>query len=241
MTAAGIPRGRFFFSVALVYGIVCNMRIRFFLALLLVGLATPAASQHGSQPLHQHFDNAEQWSKVFDDPARDAWQKPAEVIRALALPPDASVADIGAGTGYFSVRLARAVPRGRVYAVDIAPTMVKHLEVRAQHEKLANLIARQGGADDPRLPQPVDLVLLVDTYHHIGDREAYFRRLRASLTGDGRLAIIDFRPDSPAGPRQGRVAPDTVKAELARAGYRLAAEHGFLPYQYFLVFAPSGS
>jgi len=217
------------------------MRIGFFLGLLLVVLTAPAAAQHGAQPLHQHFDDAERWSRVFDDPARDAWQKPAEVIRALALPPGASVADIGAGTGYFSVRLARAVPEGRVYAVDVAPTMVKHLEARAEREKLANLVARQGSADDPGLPQPVDLVILVDTYHHIGERETYFRKLRASLAGDGRLAIIDFRPDSPVGPRQGRVAPDAVKAELARAGYRLAAEHDFLPYQYFLEFAPSGS
>lgn len=217
------------------------MKIRFFLALLLVGLATPAASQHGAQPLHQHFDDAERWTQVFDDPARDAWQKPAEVIRALALPPGASVADIGAGTGYFSVRLARAVPAGRVYAVDVAPTMVKHLEARAEREKLANLVALHGSADDPGLPRPVDLVILVDTYHHISERETYFRKLRASLAGDGRLAIIDFRPDSPVGPRQGRVAPDAVKAELARAGYRLAAEHDFLPYQYFLEFAASGS
>jgi SAM-dependent methyltransferase len=213
------------------------MRIRFIFGLLLGCLAAPAAAQHGSQPLHQHFDDAERWAQVFDDPARDAWQKPQEVIRALALAPDALVADIGAGTGYFSVRLARAVPHGRVYAVDVAPSMVQHLEARAQREKLANLVALQADADDPRLPHAVDLVLLVDTYHHIGDRTAYFGKLRASLSRGGRLAIIDFRPDSPVGPKQGRIAPDTVKAELAHAGYRFAAEHDFLPYQYFLVFA----
>ncbi|MCG6876175.1 MAG: class I SAM-dependent methyltransferase [Betaproteobacteria bacterium] len=217
------------------------MRTKFFIALLVVSLAAPAAAQHGSQPLHQHFDDAERWSQVFDDPARDAWQKPKEVIRALALPPDASVADIGAGTGYFSVRLARAVPEGRVYAVDVSPSMVHYLATRATREHLPNLIAHQANPDDARLPRAVDLVLLVDTYHHIADRATYFRKLRTTLTGSGRLAIIDFRPGAPAGPRQGRVAPDTVKAELARAGYRLAAERDFLPYQYFLVFAPAGS
>lgn len=216
------------------------MRIRLFFALLLAVLATSALSQHGTQPLHQHFDDAGRWSRVFDDPSRDAWQKPAEVIRALELAPGASVADIGAGTGYFSVPLARAVPQGRVFAVDVAPSMVQHLEARARREKLANLVAHQAHADDPQLPQPVDLVILVDTYHHIGAREAYFGKLRSSLTATGRLAIIDFRLDSPVGPRRGRVAPDTVKAELARAGYRLVAEHDFLPYQYFLVFAPAG-
>jgi SAM-dependent methyltransferase len=217
------------------------MKLRVLNALILFGLALPAAAQHGTQPLHQQFDDAERWARVFDDPARDAWQKPAEVIRALALAPTASVADIGAGTGYFSVRLARAVPQGRVYAADIAPSMVRHLASRAAQEKLANLVAHQAGTDDPRLPQAVDLVILVDTYHHIGDREAYFRKLRASLTGAGRLAIIDFRLDSPVGPRHGRVAPDKVKAELERAGFRFVAAHDFLPYQYFLVFDPAGS
>jgi len=215
---------------------------QYFVALLLAtGLVAPVAAQHGSQPLHQQFNDAERWAQMFDDPARDAWQKPAEVIRALALAPNATVADIGAGTGYFSVRLARAVPQGRVYAVDVAPSMVEHLRSRANHEKLANMVAHQAGVADPRLPQPVDLVILVDTYHHIDDREAYFRKLRASLTPTARLAIIDFRPDSPVGPRHGRIAPDAVKAELARAGYRFATEHDFLPYQYFLVFAPAGT
>jgi cyclopropane fatty-acyl-phospholipid synthase-like methyltransferase len=216
------------------------MKTKFLFAFLLLALATPVGAQHGAQPLHQQFDDAERWASVFDDPTRDAWQKPDEVIRALELAPDASVADIGAGTGYFSVRLARAVPRGRVYAADVSPSMVHHLESRAAHERLTNLVALQADPGDPRLPRAVDLVLLVDTYHHIGDRVAYFGGLRKSLTATGRLAIIDFRIDSPAGPRHGRVARDAVKAELARAGYRLVAEHDFLPYQYFLVFAPSG-
>ncbi len=217
------------------------MRIGILLALLAVGVVAPVAAQHGTQPLHRQFDDAEHWARVFDDPARDAWQKPAEVIRALGLAPDASVADIGAGTGYFAVRLARAVPQGRVYAIDVAPAMVQHLKSRADREKLANLEALQAAAADPRLPQAVDLVILVDTYHHIGDREAYFRKLRGSLIRTGRLAIIDFRLDSPVGPRHGRIAPDTVKAELARAGYRFATAHDFLPYQYFLVFTVDGS
>jgi len=217
------------------------MRRRVFLALMAASVAAPVVAQHGAQPLHQHFDDAERWARVFDDPARDAWQKPAEVIRALALAPNASVADIGAGTGYFSVRLARAVPHGRVYAVDVAPSMVQHLGSRAEQEKLANLIAHQADADDPRLPQAVDLAILVDTYHHIDNREAYFRKLRASLTGAGRLAIIDFRLDSPVGPRHGRIAPEVVKAELARAGFRFVAGHDFLPNQYFLIFTPTGN
>jgi predicted methyltransferase len=191
---------------------------------------------------HQHsFGDAHKWSEVFDDPARDAWQKPHEVIGALKLGADAAVADIGAGTGYFSVKLAHMVPKGRVYAVDIEPDMVKFLGERAKKEGLGNLVAVRGAPGDAKLPAKVDVVLLVDVYHHIGDREAYFRKLRASLKPGGRVAIIDYRADSPSGPPKGeRISPARVKAEMQKAGYALAGEHAFLPQQYFLVFAPAG-
>ena len=196
---------------------------------------SPATHQHG-------FGDAEKWAQVFDDPKRDAWQKPHEVIQALALKPDALIADIGSGTGYFSVRFANMTPKGRVYGVDTEPDMVKFLADRAKREGLKNITAVAGAPDDPRLPEKVDLVLLVDVYHHIGDRERYFRKLRDALKPGGRLAVIDFRMDSPEGPpKSARIAPDRVKAELRRAGYVLAGEHTFLPNQYFLVFRPAGS
>lgn len=190
---------------------------------------------------HQHsFSDAEKWSHVFDDPERDAWQKPHEVIHALALKPDARVADLGAGTGYFSARLASMLPKGRVYAVDIEPDMVRFLTQRAKREGLRNLTAIAGKPDDPRLPEKVDMILLVDVYHHIEDRTRYFSKLRASLRPGGRIAIIDFRLDSPQGPpASARIRPETVKAEMKAAGHMLAAEHPFLPYQYFLVFRPA--
>src|SRR5690606_28472107 len=123
-----------------------------------------------------------------------------EVIGALGLEADDVVADIGSGTGYFAARLAAAVPKGRVYGVDLEPDMVDYLAERARREQLPNLVAIQGSADDPRLPDPVDLILMVDTYHHIEDRERYFRRLLPALAPGGRVAIIDFRMDSPVGP-----------------------------------------
>ena len=186
---------------------------------------------------HHDFKGAEHWSKVFDDPARDAWQKPHEVISALALAPDAAVADIGAGTGYFAVRLAHMTPGGRVYAVDIEPDMVRHLRERAAKSGLANLEPVHGKPDDPKLPAKVDKVLIVDTYHHIDDRVAYFKRLRASLKPGGEVAIIDFTMDSPVGPpKRTRIPPQQVEDEMTRAGYARSAQHGFLPNQYFLVF-----
>jgi len=189
---------------------------------------------------HQHqFKDAEKWSHVFDDPKRDEWQKPHQVIQALELAPGAVVADVGAGTGYFSARLATMLPKGKVYAVDVEPDMVKHLAERARREGRKNLRAVQGAPDDARLPEKVDLILFVDVHHHIDAREQYFRKLRASLKPGGRVAIIDFRLDSPEGPpKAARVAPEQVKAELKAAGYSLAEEHGFLPNQYFLIFKP---
>jgi len=205
------------------------------LSLSLCGFAI-AQSPH----THQHsFSGAEQWAHVFDDPARDAWQKPHEVIQALGLKPDAVIADLGSGTGYFSVRLANMVPRGRVYGVDVEPDMVKYLAERAKREKRNNVLAIKGTPDDPGLPEKADLVLLVDVYHHIDDRQRYFRNLRASLKPGGRIAVIDFRMDSPDGPpKAARIAPQRVIDELTAAGYRVADRHEFLPRQYFVVFEP---
>jgi SAM-dependent methyltransferase len=202
--------------------------------------AASVASWAWSQSPHTHhhsFEDAHKWSQVFDDPKRDAWQKPHDVIQALALAPDAIVADIGAGTGYFAVRLAHNVPKGRVFAVDTEAGMVKHLAERAKRDGIANITAIAGTPDDPKLPEKADLVLLVDVYHHIEQRERYFKRMAQSLKPQGRVAIIDFRMDSPHGPpRKARIAPERVKTELKNAGYELAQEHAFLPNQYFLVF-----
>ena len=147
------------------------------------------------------------------------------------------VADIGAGTGYFTVRLARALPKGRVYAVDLEPDMVQYVEQRARQLKLANVTAVLAAPDDARLPAKVDRVLIVNTYHHIGGREAYFRRLAGSLKPGGQVAIVDYTRDSPIGPPvASRLTATEVKDEMQRAGYVLAGEHAFLPHQYFLVF-----
>lgn len=209
-------------------------------ALLAAVLAFTCAGAIAQTPhSHNHsFADADKWKAVFDDPARDAWQKPHEVLVALALKPDAVVADLGAGTGYFAMRLAHFVSAGRVYAVDVEPGMVKHLAARAKQMGLANVSAVQGAPDDARLPAKVDLVLLVDVYHHIDAREAYFAKLRDSLKPGARVAVIDFNQASPVGPpRSARIAPDRVEKEMRAAGYVPIATHDFLPNQYFLVFA----
>jgi cyclopropane fatty-acyl-phospholipid synthase-like methyltransferase len=208
-------------------------------AVCMAALAASAIAQSPSHADHK-FSGAGHWAKVFDDPKRDAWQKPHDVISALNLTPNAAVADIGAGTGYFAVRFAHMLAQGRVFGIDLEPDMVNYLAERAKKENLANLTAVAGAADDPRIPSPVDLVILVDVYHHIDKRSEYFRRLRASLKPGGRIAVIDFRMDAPTGPpKSARVEPARVKTEMASAGYALAEEHAFLPNQYFLIFRPA--
>jgi len=135
------------------------------------------------------------------------------------------------------VRFAHMVPKGKVYGLDTEQDMVKYLADRAKRAGLGNVTAVQAKPGSSMLPERADLVILVDVYHHVENREQYFRQLQQSLKPGGRLAVIDFRLDSPEGPpKAARIAPEQVKAELQRAGYVMAEEHNFLPNQYFLIF-----
>jgi cyclopropane fatty-acyl-phospholipid synthase-like methyltransferase len=211
--------------------------IPLFLALL-AACAHPAP-RHDEHPQAYHayhrFEHAEDWVARFEDPSRDAWQKPDAVLHILALSPTATVADIGAGTGYFSVRLARALPNGRVYAIDIEPSMVEYVAKRAKQQGLTNIEAVLASPDNPKIPKPVDLIIVVDTYHHLSDRTAYFRRLVPALKPGGRIAIIDFKPESKMGPIE-KLPPAQVIRELREAGYSLVDQPPILPEQYFLIF-----
>lgn len=203
-----------------------------------------AHAHHGHHPHNVHgmphrFEDAAAWSREFDAAERDAWQKPNEVVSALGLPPTARVADVGAGTGYFAMRLARAVPEGRVVALDVEPDMVRFMTERAAREGLSNLEARQTPGDRAALDPDTDLVLVVDTYHHLGDRVAYFKALAPSLGPHGRVAVIDFRQESAKGPPKAyKLPPEVVGRELGEAGFEEVGRFEFLPEQYFLVFSP---
>jgi cyclopropane fatty-acyl-phospholipid synthase-like methyltransferase len=212
-------------------------------ALTLASVAMVFAQDHqhkaAAAPDHMehHFDAAES-AKNFDDPSRDAWQLPDKVIAALKLKPGQSIADIGAGTGYFSMRLAKSNPVVHVYAADIEPSMVDYLKARATKEGLANVTAVQAGPDAANLPSPVDVILIVDTYHHIGNRVTYFRKLANSLKPGGRLAIVDFKPEATMGPpKEFRFKANQIRAELKAAGFRQLEHHDFLPQQQFLIFS----
>jgi cyclopropane fatty-acyl-phospholipid synthase-like methyltransferase len=176
----------------------------------------------------------------LEDPSRAAWQKPEEVVGVLNLKSGQNIADIGAGSGYFSVRFARKVgAAGKVYAVDIDRDMLVYIEQRARQENLRNIQTILADPHDPRLaPSSVDLIFICATLHHITDRAKYYPLLAKALRPGGRVVNIDFekRP-LPVGPTlEMKIARQDVLSEFAAAGFHLAGEFGFLPYQYFLVF-----
>jgi ubiquinone/menaquinone biosynthesis C-methylase UbiE len=213
---------------------------------VVVALVFAAVSSAGGGPhdatTPQRFDDAGYWEKVFDDPERDAWQKPAALVRGLGVLPGMVVADLGAGTGYLSRHLSRAVgDEGTVLAVEVEPSLVAHLRTRAEREKTANVVPVLGSPDNPRLPaKGVDLILVLDTYHHVNDRLTYFRAIRSALRPGGRLAIVDWQKhDLPVGPpADHKLAREVVVQEMEASGWTLADEPNLLPYQYVLVFRP---
>lgn len=208
------------------------------LAIVALFAAALASSPLQNAVAQEHrFSDPKKWAATFDDPERDKWQKPDEIIAALKLKPNDRVADIGAGTGYLAVRLARAVTGGIVYAVDIEENMVKHLTERAKASGITNIRGVVASTTSANLPEPVDVVVLLNVYHHIAERPTYFKRLKASLKEGARVAIIEYRPESPRGPPQRlRLSAAQIESEMNAAGYTRVAAHDFLPYQSFLVF-----
>jgi len=201
-----------------------------------------AGHDHGHDGGMPHrFDDPEKWAAVFDSPERDAWQQPDLVVARLATRKDMKIADIGAGTGYFSVRFARAVPDGEVLAIDIEAALLQHLAARAAGEGLGNVHTRHATPAEPGLadrPGAIDLVFVCDTYHHIADRPAYFTKVAQALAPGGRIAIVDFELDSPRGPPpELKLAPDAVITEMNAAGLVLVGRFDELPDQYLLEFA----
>lgn len=195
-----------------------------------------------AQVAHQHHppESASEYIKCLEDPGRDGWQKPEEVIAQLGLKQGEMVADLGAGSGYFTVRLARAVgPNGKVYAVDIDAQMLEYIERRAKDEELDNIETILADPHDPKLgSSSVDMIFICDVLHHISDRGKYYSLLARALKPGGRLVNIDFhKRELPIGPPvEHKLAKQDVAREVKPAGFHLTKEFDFLKYQYFLVF-----
>ena len=176
---------------------------------------------------------------LLEGPDRDAWQRPDQVMDFLEIAEGSVVADLGAGGGWFTIRLANRVgPNGRVYAQDIQPEMIGAIDRRVEREGLKNVKTVLGTARDPKLPAPVDVVLIVDAYHEMDDPQALLRNVRSSLKRGGRVGIVEFTKNGhgPGRPMEERVDPDTVIRDAKAAGLRLEARGDFLRYQYLLKF-----
>ena len=175
----------------------------------------------------------------MNDPSRDAWQKPKEVVEKLAIALGMRVADIGAGGGCFTWYLAGAVgPQGTVYAVEIDETALDIIKREMKSRGITNVVPIRAEASDAKLPEAVDLVFSCDTYHHMDDRVTYFRSLSQRIKPTGRVAILDFHPQGFFSGLLGHgTAKEDVRREMESAGYRLTAEHGMIEGQHFQVFS----
>lgn len=186
---------------------------------------------HGPKDLGRYIDHLE-------DKKRDAYQLPDRVVAALELAPTDVVADLGCGPGYFTRRLARAVPDGVVFAIDVEPAQLDRLNKRLAEDRADNVVPVLAPLDHPRLPpRSVDVVLVVDTYHHFDARRRYLEHVKRALKPGGRLVIVDYhkRPLPVGPPPAHKLSREEVLAELQPAGWKLLEEPTFLPYQYFLI------
>jgi ubiquinone/menaquinone biosynthesis C-methylase UbiE len=179
----------------------------------------------------------------MNDPARDAWQKPKEVVERLAIASGSRVADLGAGGGYFTWYLAGAAgPDGRVYAVDIDETGLGIIKNEMEARHISNVVPVHATPADPTLPEQVDLVFSCDTYHHMDDRVAYFKSLARYLKANGRVAILDFHPHGVFSGLLGHGTPaEEVRREMESAGYYRTANFDMIDRQHFQIFSRTGS
>jgi len=193
---------------------------------------------HNSDGMRHDFSDAEFWSSRFDAPERDEWQRPEHVVELLDLNAGMTVADIGAGTGYFEGYLSRAVgDGGQVLALDVEQTLVDFMSARATREGWTNVEARVVPYDDPQLePGGVDRILVVDTWHHIGNRVAYTGLMRESLRDGGSVYVVDFTLETERGPpREHRLSAEHVASELREGGLEATILEEELPDQYVVV------
>jgi ubiquinone/menaquinone biosynthesis C-methylase UbiE len=187
---------------------------------------------------HKHGEAAASSAPV-DDSKRDAYQKPDEVIAALALRPGEIIADIGAGSGYFALRLAPHVGQnGHIYAVDINPDAIRQMNQHIHDAGLTNISTILAPANNPLLPRPVDRILFVNVWHHIENQPGYLALLKKTLKPGGQIVMIDFhKRDLPVGPPIAmRIAREDLVRQMQTNGFKVRAEHAFLPYQYFVIF-----
>jgi ubiquinone/menaquinone biosynthesis C-methylase UbiE len=220
--------------------------VRHALVVLIVAVVLPAAlAAQATHPVsgrviarvmgHEGAD----W---LDRPERAQEEQPDRALDAIGIAPKSTVADVGAGSGYFTLRLARRVgPEGKVIAVDIQREMLARLDRRLKRDNIGNVELVHGAEDDPRLPPgSVDLILMVDVYHECSRPQEMLRRMRTALRPGGRLVLIEYRKEDPAVPirPEHKMSVAEAKMELEAEGFVLASQSNVLPRQHILIFAP---
>jgi len=218
-------------------------RILFFI-LMLVPFTVNAqdAIKRDDHQMHRLHRDPKAYIGALEDPKRDVYQKPQEVLAALDIKPGEIIADIGAGSGYFTFRLAHHLgDKGKVYAVDVSPDMILHINRRIRDLKVTNVVSILADPDDPLIPvASVNRFFFSDSWHHIDNQTKYLSLMKKLLKPNGEVVMIDFhKKETPSGPPlKMRIAREDLLKQMESNGFRLAKEHSFLPYQYFLVFTP---
>lgn len=216
-----------------------------FFALLVLPLSATAqdAVPRDQHQMHQLHQDPKSYIGALEDPQRDAYQKPHEVLTALRLKPGEVIADIGAGSGYFTFRFSHFVgEKGKIYAVDVSPDMILYINRRIRALKVNNVISILADPDDPLLAdRSVNRFFFSESWHHIENQTKYLSLMKRMLKPGGEVVMIDFhkKKEIPVGPPfEMRIAREDVIKQMENNGFRLAKEHTFLPYQYFLIFMP---
>ncbi len=218
------------------------VKTQIFLAALLVWQVSAAAQTPPKtmEEMHRLHQDSKAYIAMLDDPARDAYQKPHEVLMSLGLKDGETIADIGAGSGYFAFRLAQHVgEKGRVFAVDVNPDMILHMNRRIREMRVRNLTTVLAAADDPLLVEnSIDRFFICETWHHIQNQAQYLSLMKKMLKPGGQVIMIDFQKrDLPVGPPLAmKIAREDLIKQMLSAGFLMQTEYKFLPYQYFLIF-----
>jgi SAM-dependent methyltransferase len=199
-------------------------------------------------PLHRQGVNAgtlrpfaetEKYIEFLERPDRAAWQKPDDVVAALHLAGDETVADVGAGSGYFTFRFAKALPRGKVIATDIDPEMIRHVHHKVLSKGIGNVEVVLAKSEDPSVDGRADVVFVCDVIHHVEGREAWLRKLASEMKTGARLVVVEFKegklPEGPPG--SVKIPKAKLVSMLEAAGFSLQSDRtDLLPYQTFLTF-----
>jgi ubiquinone/menaquinone biosynthesis C-methylase UbiE len=213
------------------------MRAR--VAAALTGLAAALLLAHGSAQTQERLFAPSDLG-LLEAPDRHEWQQPVRIMDTLNIADGSRVADIGAGGGWFTIRLARQVgPNGRVFAEDIQPLMIESIKRRTTREGLKNVEPILGTADNPKLPGHLQAVLMCDVYPQLKDPVSMLKLVTAALAPNGLVGIVDFKTDGAGGPGPplaDRIDPDAIVRDARAAGLELRSRETFLKYQYFLVF-----